>query len=192
MRTDRASPLRQPCLAVTTATLASDGTDLAAVFATLVHIRQDTVDLDHMIDDAFPGAKLVVPEPGRSASFGLLMPDYPMRVFEAGELSDGTLRYLGLAGALLGYRLPTFIALNEPETSLHPDLLEPLARMIIAASTRTQIWVVTHSERLAAAFAAAGAVTPRTVIKRKGETWIEGLRLSGDFGEEGEEDEEDD
>jgi hypothetical protein len=30
------------------------------------------------------------------------------------------------------------------------------------------------------------------VIKRKGETWIEGLRLSGDFGEEGEEDEEDD
>jgi predicted ATPase len=42
------------------------------------------------------------------------MPDYPMRVFEAGELSDGTLRYLGLAGALLGYRLPTFIALNEP------------------------------------------------------------------------------
>ena len=37
-----------------------------------------------------------------------------------------------LAGALLGYRLPAFIALNEPETSLHPDLLEPLARMIIA------------------------------------------------------------
>jgi predicted ATPase len=183
MRTDRASPLRQPCLAVTTPTLASDGNDLAAVFATLVHIRQDTVDLDRMIDDAFPGAKLIVPEPGRSASFGLLMPDYPLRVFEAGELSDGTLRYLGLAGALLGYRLPTFIALNEPETSLHPDLLEPLARMIIAASKRTQIWVVTHSERLAAAFAAAGAVTPRTVIKRKGETWIEGLRLSGDFSE---------
>jgi predicted ATPase len=184
MRTDRASPLRQPCLAVTTPTLASDGTDLAAVFATLVHIRQDTIDLDRMIDDAFPGAKLVVPEPGRSASFGLLLPDYPMRVFEAGELSDGTLRYLGLAGALLGYRLPTFIALNEPETSLHPDLLGPLARLIIAASKRTQIWVVTHSERLAAAFAAAGAVTPRTVIKRKGETWIEGLRLTGDFGGE--------
>jgi predicted ATPase len=184
MRTDRASPLRQPCLAVTTPTLASDGTDLAALFATLVHIRPDTVDLDHMIDDAFPGAKLVVPEPGRSASFGLLMPDYPMRVFEASELSDGTLRYLGLAGALLGYRLPTFIALNEPETSLHPNLLEPLARMIIAASKRTQIWVVTHSERLADAFAAAASVTPRTVTKRNGETWIEGLRLSGDFGEE--------
>jgi len=187
MRTDRASPLRQPCLAVTTPTLASDATDLAAVFATLVHIREDTVELDRMIDDAFPGAKLIVPEPGRTASFGMLMPDYPKRVFEASELSDGTLRYLGLAGALLGYRLPAFIALNEPETSLHPDLLEPLARMIMAASARTQIWVVTHSERLAAAFAVGGAVAPRTVIKRNGETWIEGLRLGGDF----EQDEED-
>jgi predicted ATPase len=185
MRTDRASPLRQPCLAVTTPTLASDAADLAAVFATLVHVRQDTVELDRMIDDAFPGAKLIVPEPGRTASFGMLMPDYPKRVFEASELSDGTLRYLGLAGALLGYRLPAFIALNEPETSLHPDLLEPLARMIIAASARTQIWVVTHSERLAAAFAAGGAVAPRTVIKRNGETWIEGLRLGGDFEQEG-------
>ena len=184
MRTDRASPLRQPCLAVTTPTLASEGSDLAAVFATLVHIRQDTVDLDRAIDDAFPGATLVVPPPGRAASFGLVMPDYPKRVFEAGELSDGTLRYLALAGALLGYRLPAFVALNEPETSLHPDLLEPLARMIMRASERTQIWVVTHSERLSAAFEATGSVAPRTVIKRNGETWIEGLSLAGDFAQE--------
>jgi predicted ATPase len=30
---------------------------------------------------------------------------------EAAELSDGTLRYLALAGALLAYRLPAFVAL---------------------------------------------------------------------------------
>jgi predicted ATPase len=189
LRTDRASPLRQPCLAVTTPTLASDGSDLAAVFATLVHIREDTAELDRAIDDAFPGARLAVPSPGRTASFGLVFPDYPKRVFEAAELSDGTLRFLGLAGALLGYRLPTFVALNEPEASLHPDLMEPLARMIIRAAKRTQIWVVTHSERLAAAFAAHGNVTPRQVIKRGGETWIEGLTLGGHFRDE--EDDED-
>jgi predicted ATPase len=180
-RSDRASTLRQPCLAVTTPTLASDGSDLAAVFATLVHIREDVTDLDRAIDDAFPGARLAVPVPERTASFGLVLPDYPKRVFEAGELSDGTLRYLAVAGALLGYRLPAFIALNEPETSLHPELLEPLARMIVRAAQRTQIWVVTHSERLAKAFADCGAVTPRTVIKRDGETWIEGLKLGGEF-----------
>jgi predicted ATPase len=105
-------------------------------------------------------------------------------VFAANELSDGTLRYLALAGALLAYRLPAFIALNEPETSLHPDLIEPLARMIVRAATRTQIWVVTHSQALADAIARHGNVTPRTVVKRNGETWIEGLKLYGEFADE--------
>ena len=88
----------------------------------------------------------------------MIFPDHPRRVFDAKEISDGTLRYLALVGALLGYRLPAFIALNEPETSLHPELLEPLARMIVRAAERTQIWVVTHSERLAKAFIDCGAV----------------------------------
>lgn len=187
-RSDKDSPLRKPCLAVTTPTLASDGSDLAAVFATLVHIREEARDLYQAIDDAFPGARLVVPSPERTASFGLIQAEYPQRVFEANELSDGTLRYLALAGALLGYRLPGFVALNEPEASLHPDLLEPLARLIVRAAERTQVWVVTHSERLAAAFESVGGVAPRTVIKRKGETWIEGLRIGGGFVDEEDDD----
>lgn len=182
-RTDAASALRRPCLAVTTPTLSSDGSDLAAVFATLRHIREDSVDLDGAVADAFPGARLVIPSPGREASFGMVFPDYPKRVFEAAELSDGTLRYLALAGALLAYRLPPFIALNEPETSLHPDLLEPLARMIVTASRRTQVWLVTHSERLADALREQSSVSPRRVVKREGATWIEGLKLSGEFAE---------
>jgi predicted ATPase len=114
----------------------------------------------------------------------MIFPDYPKRVFDAAELSDGTLRYLALAGALLSYRLPPFIALNEPEASLHPDLLDPLARLIVRAAERTQIWLVTHSERLAAALAEHGAVLPRTVVKREGQTWIEGLRLTGEFADD--------
>ena len=51
----------------------------------------------------------------------------------------------------------------------------------VRASELTQIWVVTHSQRLAAALASEGNVAPRTVIKRNGETWIEGLRLGGEF-----------
>jgi predicted ATPase len=187
-RTDSESPLRRPCLAVTTPTLASDGSDLAAVFATLAHIRQDTTDLDDAVGGAFPGGRLIVPEPGREASFGVTFPDFHGRVFAASELSDGTLRFLALAGALLGYRLPPFIALNEPETSLHPDLMDPLARLIARAAERTQVWLVTHSERLAEGVAEYGGARPRTVLKRDGETWIEGLRLSGEFDEADEED----
>lgn len=184
LRTDAAAPLRRPCLAVTSPTLASDGANLAAVFATLVHIRQDTADLDRAIGDAFPGAKLIVPIPGQTASFGLTFPDYPKRVFQAHELSDGTLRYLALAGVLLAYRLPAFVALNEPETSLHSDLLDPLARLIVKAAERTQIWLVTHSQRLAEAIEREGGISPRKVTKQDGATWIEGLKLTGEFNDE--------
>jgi predicted ATPase len=184
LRTDSASPLRRPCLAIATPTMASDGSNLAATLATLVHVRGDTVDLDRAIEDAFPGAHLDVPLPQQEASFGMVFPDHPRRIFDARELSDGTLRYLALAGALLSLRLPTFVALNEPESSLHPDLLEPLARLIARAAERTQIWLVTHSERLAAALAEHGGVQPRTVIKKGGETWIEGLKQIGRFEDE--------
>jgi predicted ATPase len=184
LRTDADSPLRCPCLAVTSPTLASDGSNLAAVFATLAHIRKDTFDLDKAIEDAFPGAALSIPVPEREASFGMVFPDHPRRAFQAAELSDGTLRYLALMGALLALRLPAFIAFNEPESSLHPELLEPLARLIAKAAERTQIWLVTHSERLAAALARHGKVQPRRVIKRQGETWIEGLTLAGHFNED--------
>ncbi len=183
-RTDQDSPLRRPCLAVTSPMLASDGANLAAVFATLVHIRQDSDALQRVIDDAFPGAKLAVPNPEANASFGMRFREFPNRIFTASELSDGTLRYLALAGALMAYRLPAFIALNEPETSLHPDLLDPLARLVAKASERAQIWLVTHSEPFAGALRKYGAVEPLTVIKRRGETWIEGLKLIGSFSDD--------
>lgn len=181
LRTDAGSPLRRPCVAVATPTLASDGSDLAAVFATLAHIRGDTRDLDRLVADTFPGARLILPEPTQTASFGMTFPDFPQRVFEAPELSDGTLRFLALAGALLGYRLPPFIALNEPESSLHPDLMEPLGRLVALAAERTQVWLVTHSERLARAVADSGAGQVRTVIKQDGATAIEGLTKLGTF-----------
>jgi predicted ATPase len=122
---------------------------------------------------AFPGARLVVPEPERTASFGMIYEEFPRRVFDAAELSDGTLRFLALAGALLGYRLPPFLALNEPETSLHPDHLAALAR--------SQVWIVTHSRELATALEKAAGVRPLTVIKREGETWIEGLTIAAEL-----------
>ena len=183
LRTDADSPIRQACPAVATPTLASDGSDLAAVFATLAHIREDTADLDAAIEQAFPGARLVVPEPERTASFGMIFPEFPGRIFEPQELSDGTLRYLTLAGALLSYRLPPFVALNEPEASLHPDLMQPLAHLVVKASERTQLWLVTHSPRLADAITDTGVGCARVVGKREGATEIEGLKAWGAFAE---------
>lgn len=188
VRTDADSHLRRPCVAVATPSLASDGSNLAAVFATLAHVRQDTTELDSAVQAAFPGARLVMPKPGRDASFAMIFPEFPQRQFAAAELSDGTLRFLALAGALLAYRLPPFIALNEPEASLHPDLMEPLAGMVVNAAKRSQVWLVTHSERLAQAVTAAGGAKVRTVVKTDGATTIESLKVWGEFEDEADED----
>ena len=183
-RTDQASPLRRPSLAVTAPMLDADGGNLGAVLATLKHIRGDTVDLDAAIDQAFPGARLDIPHPGKEATFALIFPDVPHRPFGPSELSDGTLQFLALLGALLAYRPPPFIALNEPEASLHPDLLPALARAIARAAERSQVWVVTHSTILADAIAEETGIHPRQVIRRDGATWLEGLSEIGTFPDE--------
>jgi predicted ATPase len=183
-RTDAESGMRKPALAVTSPLLDADGGNLAAVFATLRHIREDSVDLDAAIDDAFPGAVLDVPPPGQFASFSMSFPDMPKRAFGAAELSDGTLQFLALMGALLSYRLPPLIALNEPEASLHPELLPALARLIGKAAQRTQIWVVTHSQILADALAAETGILPRQVVRQDGGTWLEGLNAIGLFNDQ--------
>ncbi len=179
-RTDPGSPIRKPCHAITTPTLSADGSDLAAVLATLFVIREDTRDLDAAIADAFPGATLNAGEDGSNCDFSLTFPEF-QRPFAPHELSDGTLKYLCLLGALMGYRLPALIASNEPEASLHPSLLAPLARLIARAAERTRIWVVTHSQTLADELRSAAGAQPRRVEKINGETRIAGLTLSGDY-----------
>ncbi|MBW6423905.1 AAA family ATPase [Rhizobium sp. XQZ8] len=183
-RTDRDSPLRQPCLAVTSPLLAQDGSNLAAVFATLIGNRGVPGELDDAIAAAMGGASLSFPEIGEYAEFGLIFPEFPKRVFQPRELSDGQIRFLGLAAALMSYRQPPLIALNEPESSLHPDMLGPLADMIAQAAKSSQIWIVTHSQMLASAVEERCGVRPKRVIRKEGATWIEGMRLTGVVDEE--------
>lgn len=178
-RTDAESQVRRPALATTAPMLDEDGANLAAVFATLCHIRGDTVDLDRMIEDALGGAVLDVPEPSDVATFGLVLPEFPQRVFRPQELSDGQIRFLALAGALMSYRLPQLIALNEPEASLHVRMLPALAEMIASAAERTQVWIVTHSRELADLVQQRTGARPLTVVRLEGATMIEGMRPTG-------------
>jgi predicted ATPase len=67
--------------------------------------------------------------------------------------------------------------LNEPETSLHPDLLAPLADMVGRAAARTQLVVVTHSAPLRTLLAEAVDDEDRRdvrLVKENGETVIDG------------------
>jgi predicted ATPase len=84
-------------------------------------------------------------------------------------MSDGTLKFLCLAAICFGVHPPPLIALNEPETSLNPSLLEPLADMILHASTGGQLWITTHSEALSKALVDRLACKPIRLDKVDGE-----------------------
>jgi predicted ATPase len=64
------------------------------------------------------------------------------------ELSEGTLRFLWLATILLSPAMPSILLIDEPEVSLHPELLKLLAGLLQDAATCQQVIVATHSPDL--------------------------------------------
>jgi predicted ATPase len=145
-RTDIASPIRVPQIGTRTPVLNNDGTDLPAALETILEIGEDEA-LHRAIDDAFPGSRLSIEV--QAGRFDLKLQQHGLlRPLSTAELSDGTLRFLLWTAALLTPRPPGLMVLNEPETSLHPDLLPPLARLIAAASQHAQVIVVSHAPPL--------------------------------------------
>jgi predicted ATPase len=167
-RTDPDAPVRQPQVGVRTPALAHDGSDLAAALMTVQEIG-DRALMHDSVERAFPGSVLQLSEDQGRFGFRLAMPGL-LRPLEAAELSDGTLRYLCLVAALLSPRTPPLLAFNEPETSLHADLLPALAELVIDAGTRGQILVTTHAEPLALALEKGRGTSTVRLMKRDGAT----------------------
>ena len=66
----------------------------------------------------------------------------------ATRLSDGTLRYICLLAILLDPEPPPFIAIEEPELGMHPDLMPQIVELLVDASSRTQLVVTTHNDTI--------------------------------------------
>ena len=167
LRTDRDAPARRPQIGTFTPVLAGDGADVGAALQTISEIG-DRRELADAVADAFDGAALDINDrfEVEMHQHGLLRP------LNVTELSDGTLRYILLIAALLSPRPPELMILNEPETSLHPDLVEPLARLLKKAAAKCQIILVTHSVRLVEAVSQEAATRPFVLEKELGETIV--------------------
>ncbi|MBP2472173.1 putative ATPase [Crossiella equi] len=176
-RTDPAAPARQARPGTRTPVLSADGGDLAAALQTILEMG-DPDTLHEAVEDAFPGSRLSIGYEGNRFEVALRQ-DGLLRPLRAAELSDGTLRYLLWVAALLSPRIPELFVLNEPETSLHPDLLPPLARLILTAAKNTQLVVVSHARSLTAALEAGAEETGADLatvelVKDFGATQVEG------------------
>lgn len=159
-----------------TPVISHDGGNLAAALQTILEMK-DSGAVAASIESAFPGASVgIVTQPdGRLAiefhQNGLLRP------LSGSELSDGTLRYLLWVAALLTPRPPSMMVLNEPETSLHPDLLPSLAGLIIKAAETTRVWVVTHSPTFITSLRGHAGVHFIELQKDLGQTHVKGQSL---------------
>lgn len=146
-RTDAGAPARHPQVGTRSPRLDDDGGNLAAVLRTSIEAGFDR-EISRAVADAFDGAGLeIAVHDGRMTP--VLHQNGILRTLSAAELSDGTLQYLLLVAALTSVEQPSLIVLNEPERSLHVELLAPLAAMIRRAAERTQVLVVTHQHELA-------------------------------------------
>jgi predicted ATPase len=174
-RSDLTSPARVPQIGTFTPVLSNDGADLPAALETINQFG-DSEALKCTVDDAFPGSQIEIQvQAGRFEvqlrQHGLLRP------LSAAELSDGTLRFLLWTAALLTPRPPELMVLNEPETSLHPDLLPALSRLIAHASEQAQVVVVSHSLPLIEALERTANCRRMHLEKSFGETKVAGAAL---------------
>lgn len=179
-RTDAEAPARRPSVGTFTPVMSHDGTDLPAAFQTICEIG-DHQGLAQAIDNAFPGSTVRAVSSSSGMQLALRQPGM-LRELTTAELSDGTLRYLLLVAALLTPRPPELMVINEPENSLHPELIPALAQLIVKAAENSQVIVVSHHPQLVEQLEDDEICIAIQLEKQVGETKLQGAGLLDQFG----------
>jgi predicted ATPase len=144
------SPVRLP-QSMRPATLpGSNGEDLVSC---LYYLRETDSERFEIIEDtlasAFPDFKRLSFPPVAAGTLAMTWKDKNFSTpLYMHQLSEGTLRFLWLVTLLQSPDLTAVTLIDEPEVSLHPELLRLLADLMREASQRTQLIVATHSDRL--------------------------------------------
>lgn len=144
------SPVRLPQPMRPASLPGKDGEDLVSC---LYYLRETDRSRFEAIEDALHSAfrdfeRLDFP-PVAAGTLAMTWKDaHFTRPIYTHQLSEGTLRFLWLTTLLQSPGLTAVTLLDEPEVSLHPELLMLLADLMREASSRTQIIVATHSDRL--------------------------------------------
>ena len=171
-RTDTESPLRRPVLGRYAPRLFENGTNLAPQMH-LIRQSGDFEAIQQVLRSAFPDSTLA----GGSSSEVSMLVEGVERPIDVAELSDGTLKFLCLAAACFPVRPAPLVAFNEPETSLSPAAILPLADALAYASVNSQLWITTHSEALTKALVDRLDCKPVRLSKIDGETTIHGRAM---------------
>ncbi|CAD5921561.1 ABC transport protein, ATP-binding subunit [Planktothrix tepida] len=144
------SPIRLPQTMRPAKLPGARGEDLISCLYNLRESDRDRFEwVENILSSAFPDFKQLNFPPVAAGTLSMTWTDrnfdQPIYVH---ELSEGTLRFLWLVTLLQSQNLTTITLLDEPEVSLHPELLRHLVYLMREASKHTQLIVATHSDRL--------------------------------------------
>ncbi len=129
------------------------GSDGETLVSCLYYLRETDRDRYEAIEDAlraaFPSFERLEFPPVAAGTLAMAWRDrFFSKPLYTHQLSEGTLRFLWLVTLLQSPGLPSICMIDEPEVSLHQEMLSLLADLLREASNRALVVVATHSDRL--------------------------------------------
>ncbi|MDY7013436.1 MAG: AAA family ATPase [Cyanobacteriota bacterium] len=144
------SPIRLPQAMRPAKLPGASGENLVSCLYDLRETERDSFEMvEDILSVSFPDFERLNFPPVAAGTLSMTWTDrnFPQPIY-VHELSEGTLRFLWLITLLQSQNLTTITLLDEPEVSLHPELLRHLVYLMREASKHTQLVVATHSDRL--------------------------------------------
>jgi predicted ATPase len=147
---EQSSPVRLPQAMRPASLPGKNGEDLVSCLFSLREADRDRFEaVEDALHSAFPGFERLDFPPVAAGTLAMTWRDKSFsKPLFMHQVSEGMLRFLWLATLLQSPGLTALTLLDEPEVSLHPELLSLLADLLREASQRTQLVVATHSDRL--------------------------------------------
>ncbi len=178
LHTNKDSSVRQPAISRMEKRVDPDGQNLISVMHTLYTGDRDfKKDINSAMQAAFGDDfdELVFPPASDQRIQMRIRWKSLKREQSAAELSDGTLRFLFLLTVLASPLPAPIIAIDEPETGLHPSMLPLIAEYAVDAANRSQVILTTHSPQFLDAFC---RTIPTTTLAKweNGETILQTLQ----------------
>lgn len=126
-----------------------DGSNAAAVLREIQRRRPDAYKrLCRLLSKVVPGtdqAEYLSLGQKETLRFKQDVGDTALWNFNALSMSDGTLRALGILLAIYQVSNPPFIAIEEPEATIHPGALDVVIDILTEGASSSQILITTHS-----------------------------------------------
>jgi predicted ATPase len=173
--------LRQPAPPDTDLFLKENGANWASILRNMKKTsrgKQAWEQVREMMQVVMPQLEDISP----TAVGGFILPRFKVReasgeahLFDPSQISDGTLRILGILLALYQTPHPSLMVIEEPEQTVNPALLAVLADAFRECSERTQLLITSHSPHLVDLFPTENI---RVVTMQDGETRIAKIRAS--------------